>query len=591
MLARGALPVEVAIQLAASAAPADEVAITTLLAAAAALATSDPGASADLSRRALELAPERHPLRGPLVVQAAMSLHAAGRIEEAKAFADNAMREVLPVAEEAEVRLGIAGMWLVSPDVRVHAGREALKLARLPEQLRLAHMAKLAYNLLAGGRTAEAQAALSEAEAAGGRLDRVALFPLALSEGGLQYVGGHFAHALELFETVLRDGLAEAHGLDELLTRLYRANALVALDRAEDALRAADGIIAESLKRGFADFLHVAEITRGHLLVQMGRIEDASVVLNGRFDPHGPPIVTVMEATGVVALGRVALHTGDGRQVRQTGEIAKAMLSESTPGIRRHAAWLLSLQAAADGDPRRAHQWLSVMGEAERRHVLSRLWPDLADEPQMVRIAVAAGDRELAESAVADANRRAELCPGVPSLAAIAAHASGLLDGDIDKLSEAVSLSRRSPRPLAVAAAWEDLGLAHQRQGTADSGIDALTQALALFARARASRDAARLRSRLRTLGVRRRVVTADKPTTGWAAMTKSELAVAQLVADGLTNREVAERLFVSPHTVNTHLRQVFAKLEVNSRVDLTRLATERNSERAREIGRASRTA
>jgi DNA-binding CsgD family transcriptional regulator len=61
--------------------------------------------------------------------------------------------------------------------------------------------------------------------------------------------------------------------------------------------------------------------------------------------------------------------------------------------------------------------------------------------------------------------------------------------------------------------------------------------------------------------------------------MTKSELAVAQLVANGHTNREIADRLFVSPHTVNTHLRHVFAKLQVNSRVDLTRLATERNRE------------
>jgi DNA-binding CsgD family transcriptional regulator/DNA-binding Lrp family transcriptional regulator len=577
MLARGALPVEVAIQLAAGAGPGDEVAIRTLLAAAEALATTEPGASADLSRRALELAPVRHPLRAPLVVQTAMSLHAAGRIEEAKAFADNAMRHVLPVTEEAEVRLGIAGMWLVSPDVRVHASTEALELRGVPEHLRLAHMAKLAYNLLAGGRTQEARALLSEAGPAGGRLEPIARFPLALSEGGLQFVGGHFARALELFETVLRDGFAEAHGLDEFLTRLWRANTFVALDRDRDALEETDGLIAESLKRGFSDFLHVTEITRGHLLLQLGRLADASLMLDGRFDPHGPPVVTVMHATGVLALGRLALHTGDERQVRRTSEIAKMMLNETTPGVRRHAAWLLSLQATADGDARQAHEWLCAAGEPERKHVLARLWPDLADEPQIVRIALAVGDHALAESAVADTSRRAELSPGVASLAATAAHASGLLNGDTNQLSEAVRLFARSPRSLALAAAWEDLGLAHQRDRTAESGIDALTRALVLFARAGATRDAARLRSRLRELGVRRRVTTADKPARGWAAMTKSELAVAQLVASGLTNREIAERLFVSPHTVNTHLRQVFAKLEVNSRVDVTRLTSERD--------------
>jgi DNA-binding CsgD family transcriptional regulator len=159
-----------------------------------------------------------------------------------------------------------------------------------------------------------------------------------------------------------------------------------------------------------------------------------------------------------------------------------------------------------------------------------------------------------------------------------------LLNGDIDKLSEAVSLFERSPRSLAHASAWEDLGLAHQRDGAGEAGIDALTQALVLFVRAGATRDAARLRSRLRALGIRRRVASAERPATGWAAMTKSELAVAQLAADGLTNRDIADRLFVSPHTVNTHLRQVFAKLEVNSRVELTRLAIERISEESTRV-------
>jgi DNA-binding CsgD family transcriptional regulator len=264
------------------------------------------------------------------------------------------------------------------------------------------------------------------------------------------------------------------------------------------------------------------------------------------------------------------------------------MLNESTPGVRRHAAWLLSLQAAADGDPRPAHHWLCATGEPERKQLLSKLWPDTTDEAQMVRIAVAAGDRELAESAVADARRRAQISSDVPSLAATAAQASGLLDGDVEELARAVNLFEQSPRSLALASAWEDLGLAQHRHESAGSGTEALTEALVLFARAGATRDAARLRSRLRALGIRRRVTAAEKQATGWVAMTKSELAVAQLVAGGLTNREIADRLFVSPHTVNTHLRHVFAKLQINSRVDLTRLATERNNEDIAEVARGT---
>ncbi len=79
LLAGGALPVEVATQLADSAAPGDEVAITTLCKAAETLGATDPGAGADLSQRALELAPRRHRLRRPLVAQTAVWLHAGGR--------------------------------------------------------------------------------------------------------------------------------------------------------------------------------------------------------------------------------------------------------------------------------------------------------------------------------------------------------------------------------------------------------------------------------------------------------------------------------------------------------------------------------
>jgi DNA-binding CsgD family transcriptional regulator len=60
---------------------------------------------------------------------------------------------------------------------------------------------------------------------------------------------------------------------------------------------------------------------------------------------------------------------------------------------------------------------------------------------------------------------------------------------------------------------------------------------------------------------------------------------VAGLVAQGLTNREAAKRLFLSPHTVSFHLRKVYRKLGVSSRVELTRLSIEQEQIRAVRTG------
>jgi DNA-binding CsgD family transcriptional regulator len=66
-----------------------------------------------------------------------------------------------------------------------------------------------------------------------------------------------------------------------------------------------------------------------------------------------------------------------------------------------------------------------------------------------------------------------------------------------------------------------------------------------------------------------------SRSTLGWASITDSERTIGQLVAEGLTNREIAVRLFVSHHTVDSQLRSIFRKLNVNSRVELTRLVLE----------------
>jgi DNA-binding CsgD family transcriptional regulator len=65
------------------------------------------------------------------------------------------------------------------------------------------------------------------------------------------------------------------------------------------------------------------------------------------------------------------------------------------------------------------------------------------------------------------------------------------------------------------------------------------------------------------------------RPVCCWDSLTNTERRVAELVAEGLTNREVAERLYLSRHTVDFHLRRVYLKLHINSRVQLARLVIE----------------
>jgi DNA-binding CsgD family transcriptional regulator len=73
-----------------------------------------------------------------------------------------------------------------------------------------------------------------------------------------------------------------------------------------------------------------------------------------------------------------------------------------------------------------------------------------------------------------------------------------------------------------------------------------------------------------------RAIPGSGRPRFGWDSLTPTETSVVDLVSNGLTNREVAARLFLSTHTVGFHLRQIFRKLDINSRVELTRRFVER---------------
>jgi DNA-binding CsgD family transcriptional regulator len=245
------------------------------------------------------------------------------------------------------------------------------------------------------------------------------------------------------------------------------------------------------------------------------------------------------------------------------------MRNDDAVTVRRGGDWLAALLADADGEPRRVLHLLD-----ETLGVLGTPTPTLFTPHDpcellgLLRVVLRTGHAGHAETVARETERRAALNPGFALHAALAAHARGLLERDAAALRASAARLAGRLGALARADVLEDAALvvAVEDRGEAVAQLDT---ALALHDAAGATRDAARVRRHLRDLGVRRRRPAAGRPTSGWAGLTRSELAVVELVAEGATNRAAAQRLHLSPHTVSSHLRHAFEKLGIRSRVEL----------------------
>jgi DNA-binding CsgD family transcriptional regulator/tetratricopeptide (TPR) repeat protein len=579
LLASGALPAEVAAQLAASAEPGDIAAVRILADAAESLGMTDPGASADIAEAALSLIPPRDPLRSALVARRTVSLFAAGRSEEAHAFADKALRQALPAEQEAAVRLSLAAMFAISPDDRSDNARKGLSLPGLAADTRARLQASLFHNLLVAHRLDEGLAIESQVRTSVlASNDIAAQYFFQIGCSAMEYQLGHFDAGLRLLANVDPGQLAAFDDPRERLMHSYRSWLLSALDRLDEALGVADDGLAAAQRDRQNWAIHVFESWKGRHLLHLGKLDEANTLLEDRFHvADAQLIVGVLDAAAVTALGRVKLHLGDERGAQEVAEIARVMLAATAPVVRKLAAWYLAVHATASGHPDQAHDWLCTFGQTQRLSLFPLFPMEAADDPLLVRMALAADDEELAKAATNIAAHRYELNPGVPSAAGAAAHTRGLLNRSSHDLEQAASILATGQRPLAAAAALEDLGRARLADGDRGGAVEAFDRVLRICVDTGAARDAARARKRLRELGIRRRVHSLDRPKSGWESLTDAELQVASLAAVGHTNRGIADRLFVSPHTVNTHLRHVFGKLDITSRVDLAR-AVERHS-------------
>ena len=169
---------------------------------------------------------------------------------------------------------------------------------------------------------------------------------------------------------------------------------------------------------------------------------------------------------------------------------------------------------------------------------------------------------ESAEAAVTDAKSF-----GTPDAIGSALRTLGLAKGaeGIEDLQEAVRLLETASPRLMRPRALVELGAALRRNRRRREARDFLLQGLELARRSGATALADQAREELAAMGARPR----SEVLSGVESLTASELRVAKLATRGLTNREIAQQLFVTMKTVETHLRHCYQKLEISGRAEL----------------------
>jgi DNA-binding CsgD family transcriptional regulator len=340
------------------------------------------------------------------------------------------------------------------------------------------------------------------------------------------------------------------------------------LDRAEELIRQAKKEIDEC---GLALHSAAPGVARARLLALAGHLSEAQLEASTALTLARELGANLLIPLVLSVLAMVALRTGD---LLAAAEYVRQYRSELAAGspVRWSTQydWVEVLLVAEQDSPRQAAQLIRTrFADLPRQRALYVEEPGAA--AWFVRLGRAAGDADLARAAVDTIARLAAANPDFPAIVTAAMHARSLWHRDGSGLGVAADEHRE---PWAAACAAEDLA-----ECLLDAGCDAKTAvarlgtALQRFETIGACRDAARLRKQLRAHGVRRRPVAPPKQaSSGWQSLNEIERSISHLVNQGLTNRQIAQRVYLSAHTVNYHLRQIFRKLDINSRVELARL-------------------
>lgn len=485
-------------------------------------------------------------------------LNRATRYKEAQRLASTTLSAALTSEEEAKIRLRLPTVTTDTTTRHIEENRRALRLPHLSDVTQARHRAWLAYNLAMYGQHGQDSAAANEAAAAAastGDLESSILSGIALAclDCANGYAGRSLSR-LEELQALTPAGDMTAHHL----AAIHLANLLAVVGRLEDAAALVAGRTEKSQQERDGMALHLWALTAGLVELAGGRLSAARSALEWLPTP-GRTGSTFIDAIRMFTLARVAARTDDRTLLLETVSEARDAYSNGSPAVRREAAGVLGLAAWQRDDVHEALRWLG----GDISLLVTPLLPTVFDQLTLTaRVASAAGDAGLRARLLDAVEVLERERHGVRLFSIIAQHTRGILERDAPALVGAAELLRSSSRPLLYASAAEDAGGELVRAQRNAEAFGQLNAAFDTYIECEAIADARRVGRALRRLGVERRIVAQPRAKTGWDSLTDSEVKVIHLIAQGATNRDVATRLHLSPHTVKTHVHNAFVKLE-----------------------------
>jgi DNA-binding CsgD family transcriptional regulator len=528
-----------------------------------------PEAAAALLRRALEESvPEQR-------IQTLRELGLAEDLAGQARAAEQRLREALELADSPRQR-GEMALELAVALARQGRFDDACTLLRA--ELELAHGADAALRL-----SLEVQLCLAAQFASGGgwreaqeRLERLApslsgasaegragLAALAVRRG--QGAAAPAPQAIELADEALEASLAADAGA-ELVVQGSAITVLVRLDALDQAEAGAAAALARSRAVGSRVGVAQALYLQGLACRSRGQLAEAAAHVEagiGVVEQHRPMLA---KALGVALLVDVLCEQGELDAAAE--QLARHRLLGELPEDTMFGMLLESRGRwrSLTGDLDEA---LRDLTEAGARH--SR-WGSISPAFTAWRSAgalvlLARGDGRQAAGLAGEELELARRV-GLPRPIGVALLASGLIEGGeggIAMLREAVEALERSPARLEHARGLVELGAARRRANHRLEAREPLREGLELAHRCGARPLEERARDELRAAGARpRRAVR-----SGVEALTPAQLRVCRMAAEGMSNPEIAQGLFVTRATVESHLHSAYAKLAIGSRSEL----------------------